>query len=45
MEDLKGILAALESFYSRAQFRLATSQQTQDETLGLLSNLVTSVVN
>ena len=41
MEDLKGILAAREPFYSRAQFRLDTSQQTLDETLALLSSLVT----
>jgi XRE family aerobic/anaerobic benzoate catabolism transcriptional regulator len=41
MQDLKGILAAREPFYSRAQFRLDTSQQTLDETLALLSSLVT----
>ena len=45
MEDLKGILAAREPFYSRAQFRLDTSQQALDETLVLLSSLVTPVVD
>ena len=45
MEDLKGILAAREPFYSRAQFRLDTSQQTLDETLALLNDLVTPVVD
>jgi XRE family aerobic/anaerobic benzoate catabolism transcriptional regulator len=40
MEDLKGILAAREPFYSRAQYRLDTSQQSLDETFALLSNLV-----
>ena len=41
MDDLKGILAAREPFYSRAQFRLDTSKQSLDETIALLSDLVT----
>ena len=45
MADLKGILAAREPFYSRARFRLDTSQQTLDETLALLSSLVTPAMN
>ena len=45
MTDLKGILAAREPFYSRARFRLDTSQQTLDETLALLSSLVTPAMN
>ena len=45
MQDLTGIIAAREPFYSRAQFRLATSQQTLDETLGLLGSLMTAAVD
>jgi XRE family aerobic/anaerobic benzoate catabolism transcriptional regulator len=40
MADLKGILTAREPFYSRAQFRLDTSQQSLDDTFALLSNLL-----
>lgn len=45
MEDLKGILAAREPFYSRAQYRLDTSQQSLEETFALLSNLVKPAMN
>ena len=45
MEDLKGILSAREPFYSRAQYRLDTSQQSLSATLDLLSQLVNNLLN
>ena len=45
MEDLKGILAAREPYYSKAQYRLDTSQQTLDETFALLSSLVKTALD
>ena len=45
MEDLKGILSAREPFYSRAQYRLDTSQQSLSVTLDLLRQLVKDLLN
>lgn len=40
MEDLKGILAAREPYYAKAQYQLDTSQQSFDATLNMLADLV-----
>ena len=45
MQDLKGILSAREPFYSRAQYRLDTSQQSLTATFDLLNQLVDKLLN
>ena len=40
MEDLKSILSAREEYYSRADFRLDTSEQSLESTFGILQCLV-----
>jgi XRE family aerobic/anaerobic benzoate catabolism transcriptional regulator len=40
MEDLKGILAGRAAFYSKAEFRLDTSQQLLEPTFVMLRGLV-----
>lgn len=40
MDDLKSILAGRAAFYAKAEFKLDTSAQPLDETLGLLRKLV-----
>jgi len=45
MQDLRGILSAREPFYSRAQYRLDTSQQSLSATFDLLNQLVNNLLN
>jgi hypothetical protein len=45
MDDLKGILSARKPFYSRAQYRLDTSQQSLSATFDLLNKLVNKLLN
>ena len=40
MDDLKGILAGREAFYSKADFSLDTSAQPVEETFAALRRLV-----
>jgi XRE family transcriptional regulator, aerobic/anaerobic benzoate catabolism transcriptional regulator len=45
MDDLKGILAGREAFYSKADFCLETSAQSFDESLEILTKWVQLVIN
>ena len=44
MEDLKGILAGRAAFYSKADFRVNTSAQPQDETFQILRRTIREAI-